>query len=87
MRQGIRVLALAVMILAAAMRCAAASQATGGMKLYVTNSLGDDITVTIARLSTHKAVVRLHASKPERRRSDCWPLMWDEPIIPLSEKR
>ena len=45
MSRGVGVLALLVMVLAASMRCAAASKTKGSMKLYVSNSLGDDITV------------------------------------------
>jgi YVTN family beta-propeller protein len=45
MRGNIRGLALSAMVLAAAMTCAAGSETNGSMKLYVSNSLGDDITV------------------------------------------
>jgi YVTN family beta-propeller protein len=45
MRRDVRGLALSLMVLAAAMKCGAASETNGGMKLYVSNSLGDDISV------------------------------------------
>lgn len=45
MRGDVRGLALLMMVLAAAMTCAAGSETNGSMKLYVSNSLGDDITV------------------------------------------
>ena len=45
MRRDLLGLALSMMVLAAAIRCAAASETNGGMKLYVSNSLSDDITV------------------------------------------
>lgn len=45
MRRDVRGLALSMVVLAAAIECAAASETNGSMKLYVSNSLSDDITV------------------------------------------
>ncbi len=45
MRRDGRGLALSMLVLAATIRCASASGSNGSMKLYVSNSLSDDITV------------------------------------------